>query len=384
MFRSDSSDGMLQAIATIAILAVTFWSIGLPLLRIADAANLTSVTDTIGDSTPSATTNHTIQFTIPAGSAGVEAGETIEVTFPSQLTGTSSVTLTDLDLEIDSVDETLAGAPASGVWTFSWSGNTLVLDNTDSTVSAGEVVTIKIGSSATAGGAGADRLINPGSEGSYEVSITSGEGVNNDNGATRFAVINGVTVSASVDTIFNFSVSGTPVGTAMGGGSSLVQSTTTTIPFGLLKAGFATTSAQQLEVSTNAKNGYTVTVQVDSDLQSSTGATIDSFADGSDTDTPAAWAAPSGTLGTATTYGHWGVTSDDTDAGRVSEFSGGDNYVGVSSTTPHIVMGHTGPANGQGVGVGTTTVGYKIEISALQEAGDDYSAVLTYIATPVF
>ena len=46
-------------------------------------------------------------------------------------------------------------------------------------------------------------------------------------------------------------------------------------------------------------------------------------------------------------------------------------------------MGHTGPANAAGVGIGTTTVGYKIELSSLQEAGD-YTTTLTYVATPTF
>jgi hypothetical protein len=47
-------------------------------------------------------------------------------------------------------------------------------------------------------------------------------------------------------------------------------------------------------------------------------------------------------------------------------------------------MGHTGPSDGFTAGQGATRVGYQIEISALQEAGDDYSTTLRYIATPTF
>jgi hypothetical protein len=36
------------------------------------------------------------------------------------------------------------------------------------------------------------------------------------------------------------------------------------------------------------------------------------------------------------------------------------------------------------MGVGSTTVAYKVEITSLQEAAKDYTATLTYIATPVF
>ncbi len=34
--------------------------------------------------------------------------------------------------------------------------------------------------------------------------------------------------------------------------------------------------------------------------------------------------------------------------------------------------------------IGAAQVGYQIQITALQEAGDDYSTTLTYIATPTF
>jgi hypothetical protein len=36
------------------------------------------------------------------------------------------------------------------------------------------------------------------------------------------------------------------------------------------------------------------------------------------------------------------------------------------------------------MGIGSTTVAYKVQITALQEAATDYTAQLMYIATPVF
>ncbi len=47
-------------------------------------------------------------------------------------------------------------------------------------------------------------------------------------------------------------------------------------------------------------------------------------------------------------------------------------------------MGHTGVADGLTAGIGTARIGYQVQISALQEAGDDYSTELRYIATPTF
>lgn len=380
--RTVQSVRMLQATAVVASLAILLWSIGVPSIGLAQAASLTSVSDTIGDSAPNATTDHTIAYTIPAASGGVESGETITVTFPADFTGTSSVSVADVDLEVNSADQTLtAGAPGAAEWQFSWSGQTLTLTSggAGAVANATDPIVIQIGSSADSG---TDRLINPGTEGSYEISIVSGTGGNNDNGFTRVAIIDAVTVTAAVDTIFTFAVSGTAAGTSVNGDTTTGNTTTTTIPFGTLSPGSATTSAQALTVNTNAANGYVVTVQLDGYLESSTGATIDNFQDGSDTNTPGTWASPAGTLGSANTYGHWGITSDDSATTRVTEF-GASEYV-AATTSPRVVMSHTGPANGTGVGVGTTTVGYKIEITALQEAGDDYEATLTYIATPTF
>jgi hypothetical protein len=68
--------------------------------------------------------------------------------------------------------------------------------------------------------------------------------------------------------------------------------TSTSLPFGTLAANVSKTLAQDLTVSTNARNGYVVTVEQDANLLSSTGADIDGFIDGAYTNTPAAWQAP--------------------------------------------------------------------------------------------
>ena len=47
-------------------------------------------------------------------------------------------------------------------------------------------------------------------------------------------------------------------------------------------------------------------------------------------------------------------------------------------------MAHNGAADGTGNGTGTANIGYQVEISALQEASDDYSTTLRYVATPTF
>lgn len=377
MFRTAKSVRMLQAIAMIATFAVLLWSLGLPSLRFADAANLTTVSDTLSDSSKNASSTHTVAFTSPTG---VSTNEYATVTMPAGFLGVDTITASDITMTIvgDGAQTIGADCTATDIG-FTTSGQDLVFELCafgSTAIAANGTTTIVIGSDS------GNRITNPSPSQeslSYEINIAAGA---SDTGATRVVILDTVTVTASVDTIFNFAVSGTAAGTAMGGETSSGETTTTTIPFGTLSNGNATTAAQLLTVNTNAANGYSVTVQIDGPLESSTGATIDGFANGAANDTPAIWSAPSGTLGSPNTYGHWGVTSDDTSASRNNEFTTG-NYIGVT-TTPRVVMGNTGPAAGEGVGVGTTTVGYKIEISALQEAGDDYSTTLTYVATPTF
>ena len=55
--------------------------------------------------------------------------------------------------------------------------------------------------------------------------------------------------------------------------------TATELPFGTLASGTPVVLGQALTVSTNAKNGFSVTVEADQPLQSSTGGDIDYFKD---------------------------------------------------------------------------------------------------------
>lgn len=375
MFRTASTVEMLKPIALIAGLAILLWSLGLPSLRFADAASVSSFSDTLTDSSPSAPSDHDIQFTTDPGGTGVAAnGEFIELTFPAGF-DLSTIGAEDLDLLVASVDQDLTGGTN---WTVSTTSTTIrFTTGSGVSVTAGDSVQIKIGLEATNSGSPDSQIVNPSSEGSFEITLASGA---SDTGATRVVILTAVTVTATVNTIFNFSVEGLPGGTVVNGATSTGAAASTSIPFGVLQAGSAnaTSAAQQLTVATNAANGYSVTVQVDQPFQSTTGAVIDGFDNGSDTASPVAWDSPDGLVGQPNTYGHWGLTSDDSDV-----FSVADTFI-AASTTAREIMTHNGPVNGVGVGQGTTSVLYQVEISALQEAGDDYSTTLTYIATPVF
>jgi hypothetical protein len=371
---------MQRGIATLLAIALVLWAVGAHMFTQAEAANLTYVKDTLSDSAPSSASNHTIQFLSPTG---VSAGQTITVLFPNGFNiGTSSVNFTDVDLAVSGTDQTLAASAAPGVWGISTSSQTLIITSNNSTIAPNATVTIEIGTNATFGTTGDAQITNPSATTSYEFTITAGTA---DNGQTRVAIINNVLVTANVDTSLTFVVYGTSTGATINGSPTTTATNTTSVslPFGTLANNVSKVLGQDLTVATNAKNGYVVTVEQDQNLLSSTGADIDGFIDGAYTNTPTAWVAPSNNVANENTWGHWGLTSNDPSLlGAGTDFA--SNQWVAPSTTPRAIMAHNGPSDGTTIGVGRATIGYQAQITALQEAGDDYSTTLTYIATPTF
>jgi hypothetical protein len=380
MIRASNTFSVLQATAAIVAFAIILWSLGVPSLRFAEAANVTTFSDTLSDSAPSAVSNHTIEFVTPTGLVG---GELISITFPAEFTGIAGLDFNDLDLSVNGSDEDLAAAAATTDWGVNASGQIIDIESGTDTIGAGATVTIEIGTNATNGATGDTQITNPATSTSYEIEV---DVAGNDTGSTRVAIVDTVTVSASVDTLFTFEVTGVTSGTLVNTADSTGGDTTATeIPFGELLADTASTAAQNLEVSTNAANGFVVTVQTDQQLSSANGADIDGFRNGNYDATPVAWESPGVTPGNENEYGHWGISSSDTTltAGLSDLYSGGDSFVSAS-TTPVEVFRHDGSSDGSVAGEGTAQVIYKVEISALQEAANDYTATLTYVATPVF
>jgi len=380
MIRASNTFSILQATAAIAGFAIILWSLGLPSLRFAEAANVTSYSDTLSDSAPSALANHTIQFVTPTGLTG---GQIISVTFPAGFTGIDGLDFNDLDLTVNGTDKDLATAAAATDWGVTAAGQTIDIESGTDVIGAGATVTIEIGTNATFGATGNSQITNPATSTSYAITV---DVTGNDTGTTRVAIVDNVTVSASVATLFTFTVSGVSAGELVNTADTTGGDTTaTTIPFGVLEATTASTAAQTLEVNTNAANGFVVTVQADQQLTAGNGADIDGFRNGNYETTPVAWESPAGNAGFEEEYGHWGISSNDTTltAGLSDLYGGGDLFVSAS-TTPVEVFRHTGPTDGNDQGSGNAKVIYKVETSALQEAAEDYTATLTYVATPVF
>jgi hypothetical protein len=383
-----------KMVTGIVLVAIAMWSFGfLAWIPNSEAAALTSVSDTLSDSDTGGTvSNHTIVFSNPTAIAETE---TIVVSFAAEFnlsTSTATLGLEDFDFATTS-DYVLGYACGAGV-NVSVATNTPTTQDITFTVCAGEggaipaggTTTIQIGTNATSSGTGNNQIINPVEAGSYAITLG---GSMTDSGGTLVAIIDDVVVTASVDTTFVFTINGMPAGYQVNGSptTTATSTTATALPFGSITPGpsGSRTLAQNLTVTTNAANGFVVTVSTDGDLISSTGADIDSFANGGASSTPAAWEGPVGYLDSEQTWGHWGVTSEDSTFVGDADTFGTDFWVGdFIGTSTRAVFYHDGPADGVTTDQGSTTVGYQIEITAFQEAGSDYTANLTYVATPTF
>jgi hypothetical protein len=310
-------------------------------------------------------------------------GQTIELTFPGTFT-LGLLDEDDVDIVINGTTATTAASAAADTWGVATTTTTITFTTpTNGGVASATPIVIRIGLNAVDFGTGNAQITNPAATTSYAIDIG---GSMPDSGQVRVAIVDEVIVSASVDTSLTFTVSGVNSSSTVNSSptTTIATTTPTTLPFGTLPPGVSRTLAHDLAVTTNATNGYTVTVEQTGDLQSTTGATIDGFIDGADTYSPAAWQGPATLIANPDTYGHWGLTSDDATTSRAAPDEFGANEWASGSTTPIVIMGHTGPADGVTAGVGAARIGYQVQISALQEAGDDYTTTLRYIATPTF
>lgn len=224
-------------------------------------------------------------------------------------------------------------------------------------------------------------VANPAAAGSQIINISSHSGATVlENSSVSVAIIDNVDMSVAVPSVFGFTISPLDSGTIINGQPTTASSATTSLAFGTLTVGTSTVLGQELKVLTNAI-GFSVTAEQNQNLTNGSGNDIDSFKDGTST-SPQAWASPSTLIDQEFTYGHFGLTSED------SNLTGGDifgdnQWEGFSSTTPIEVMFHNGPADALTPDKGSTQVGYRLEIGNLQEPGD-YTNIITYIATPTF
>ncbi|KKS84323.1 MAG: hypothetical protein UV60_C0023G0007 [Parcubacteria group bacterium GW2011_GWA2_43_11] len=378
-----------QTLVLVTIVALLAWTFGLPSwIHKVEAANVISFSDTLSDSDLGVDAAHRIKFTTPNG---ISSSGTFVLDFDStgdlfDFTGFTSGNVYIVAGGTKVADVGSCGAPTNEMYVTVTASDTLTFTLcAGHTIASSTTFIIDVGTT-TAGAL----LNNPPTASSYVIGLT-GTGNMVDSGDTRIAVIDDVTVTAAVNTIFTFSINGVGKDVTVNDDpqATIGTSTATTVPFGIIPVDDDQLMAQELRVDTNALNGFSVSVFANQTLTSGNGATIDEFVNGNAISSSTLWAGPAETLGNTDTYGHWGLTSDDNVVSSTTPSLWGNAqaaYVGNFINNPVEVFYHnTAVTTAQGgMGVGSTTVAYKVEIGVLQEAAKDYTATLTYIATPVF
>jgi hypothetical protein len=345
----------------------------IPASKTVKAASLDDLKDTISDSDISETlVTHTIM--VDFGTADLTAGQRIRIDFSA--VGASFAIPAASGASTTCPTNTTASATAA---TFESTFIQECVVDAGQTLSSTTDHTITIGSTT-----------NPNAESptGYTVTVSTRDtdGTEIESSQAKFYIIDDVQVTASVDASLSFDVAlvnGSDGATVFDNVTCDATTTATEIPFGTLPTTGTTTACQQLTVSTNADTGFAVTIVADDELTSAAGANINSFnnsPDGTGSTTPEAWASPTAILDQDHTYGHMGITSSDDDVTPKDNL-----FIGLNGTDPSpTLMSHNGPVNGATTpSQGQAYIGYTIEISNMQEAGD-YTANVSYICTPTY
>lgn len=363
---------MSNVLSLMLVVGVLLFMQGWGVAQVVHAAQLSTLKDTMSSSVPSQTSNHVFEF---SATSSLTSPDTIKIQFDPDNSLFSLINLNNADISATGFTPvTFCGAGSDEMQTVV--SNTIGDRNVTFTVCPGD--TVPAGAKTiTLGG---NKITNPATPGSYKINVITSD----ESGSTLVAIINQAVLTAAVDTSLTFSISGVAIGSTVNGDATTTATTTTatSIPFGTLASGTPKLVAQDLAVSTNAKNGFIVTVKQNQNLLSNSGADIDLFKDGAANVTPTAWTSPSAVFGNENTYGHYGLTSEDADLN--SDEFGTALYAGNYGTTSRTVFSNSGPADGSTANIGRTRVGYKIQISALQEAANDYTNQLVYVCTPTF
>jgi hypothetical protein len=365
---------LIVAIAFGLIVSTLAWSVGAHFLQSAHAAALTGASDTLGDSRPGFTSTHNIVFYNPSSTAALGV---ISYTFdPTTSAFGSFASLTTAN--VTSTGMNIVASCGAGTSTV-----TMVASATGLTFTVCASNSIPVGTTTL-------KILSPGvtnptSTGSYIVRIVAGTNAAD----TRIAVVNGVNVTAAIATTFTFTVSPLATSTTLlNNATTTGNDSSTTLPFGTITPNSHNELGQQLNVTTNASNGFAVTIHEDQDMTSNKGNSIHLFSNANATSTPSPWTAPTNIINNPLTYGHFGITSDDTSSTAVgAPFFGSSTplYAGSFNPTSTLtVFGWTGPADGTTQNVGAAKVAMRIEISPLQAAANDYVNNLIYVATPIF
>ncbi|MFQ6084085.1 MAG: hypothetical protein ACE5WD_12120 [Candidatus Aminicenantia bacterium] len=203
-----------------------------------------------------------------------------------------------------------------------------------------------------------------------------------DSGVTAFAILGGVTVTATVAETLNVTVNASSCDGFVTGGTD-ATSTTTTIPFGTVSTETFYNSCQRIDIGTNAANGYNATIHKTQPLTYGSETIADGSCDGAcTTTTEAVWQ-------TATFNGFGYCMKDrDLNGAQVADAGWGTNYCSQSAANQFFKIIANSSANAVNImksTVATSTnaawIGYRLSVDSAQAAGT-YTTTIIYVVTP--
>lgn len=346
----------LSSLSILGLLSSGLWGVSF-----ANAAAITSASDTMDRLTTSTLANHDISFVTPTG---ITTGQTITVTFPGSFSISSSLTFTDVDVLVNGVQQTLAasnGASTWGVVRTSATVLTITAQSAGTPAAAGATIRIKIGTNATNQSTGVFQVTNDSSTGAKIISIG---GTMADSGSVTVNLVTNdtVAISATVAQSLTFSIS------------------SNTLLFGTLtsaNARWADTSAgsttdvvaHTIAISTNAPSGYSISIKGD---------TLRSAQNSNNIITPVG-ASPAASSPGSKQFGIYATKSGGVNGTIASPYATASSYgLDCSSTTAT-----TFASGSSSTATETYSLHYIANISATTEAGS-YSTALTYVGTANF
>ncbi len=357
---------------------------------------VSSRSDTLSNSLPSATSNHTVAFTInnSLDTVGSTATDTLAIEFPSDFDLTN-IFCKDVDISFGGTATSIAGyfgnratsqdCPGSATsWGLfiSTSTNAITFYTPTSVatyVATGTPVQITIGSNATFQDTGSAWITNSSSARVYTISVG---GTFGGSGNILVSINSAVSVQVAVAESLAFTVSSVKAVncTADDGATvSAVDTSPTSVPLGtLFPVNTFFTGCQDLVVSTNAGNGYSVTVQEQTLMHTLGGFTFpQTTCDGAacTLTTAAAWTNPANNG-----FGHT-CFNQDGNHDCASTYSSGTKFRPTANVAAgdaaETVMSSSTPA--------TVTARIKYRISAgIQQAAGTYTTVIVYTVTPTY
>ncbi len=325
------------------------------------AASLTNLSDTMSSVAINALSNHDILFTTPTG---ITTGQTITVTFPSGFSMDSSLSFTDVDVQVNGTHQTLAGTNGASTWGVvrtSATVLTITAQSSGTPAAAGNVIRIKIGTNATNQSTGVYQATNDSSSGQKTITIG---GSMADSGTISVTLINddSVAVTATVDQSISFAINATSISFGTLSSSAARYANTST-------GSGSETIAHTLAVGTNAPSGYTITVQ---------GATLTSAQNNANTITAIGGTPATSSTGTEQ-FGIYATKSGGVNGTIATPYATASSfgYDATAATATTFASGTTSTATE------TYSLSDLANIAAVTEAGN-YSTNLTYVATANF